>query len=501
MSEIEGGGPFDRETIAQAKPSRRDFFKGAAAGVAMTTVAAAATTVAVAGPGAADDAMAAADMEKYRALGGWIEKPSDIRPALDGDTMADVVIIGGGFAGLSTALELRRQGANVAVIEREFCGFGASGRNAGYLAGAGGLEHDLFLKRVGDETGKKIIQYYDGAVDYVEARFKEYDIACDYVPSGVLRAAVDPSQEGRVRESMEIGHRLGHKSQFLDSAEMRARGIPPAFLFGEYDPRGGTLNPGKYVLGLRAAALRAGVRIYETTPMLSYAEGRTIKVQTPRGAVRARAMVFATNGYTPGNGLLETKVMPVRVSAIETEPLSPAQLKSLGWPRREGIVTAHYMMESHRLTASDTLVVTTKKVRYPYGSRTPNVPDYDAYHALRRALHERFPTVRGIALRTCWSGYISFAQDALPVIGVTGADQNIFYTAGCSGHGVASQSFVGHLLAQRIRGVVDPILAGIRHDTPNLLPEPLRWCTVNGAFAATNVMDERLNAKIAARSA
>ena len=475
--------------------TRRDVVKTAAAAAVVGSVLAAPTT---APAESVQDARLTADLEKYRTLGAWVEKPADLQPQLEGDINADVVIVGAGFAGLNAALALSRHGAKVVVLEREFAGFGASGRNAGYLAGAMSLEYDLFLKKLGDEKGRKIVTYYEEAVNYVERKLKEYEIDCDYNQSGLIRAAVHPSQEDNVRKSMETGARLGFQSEFLDQAAMRARGIPPAFLFGEYCPRGGTLDPGKYVTGLRRSALRAGVSLYENTPLLSYADGRTVRAQTPRGSVSAPVLMFATNAYSPQMGVIEDKVIPIRVSAIETEPLSPTQLASLAWPRREGIVTAHTTMESHRLTARNTLLVTTKRLHYPYGSQTPNVPDYDHYRALREALLERFPTLRDIALRACWSGYVSLANDALPVVGAMGAHQNIFYSAGCSGHGVAAQSMVGHMIGERIRGVEDPILAGMRHDTPSMLPEPLRWCVVTGGLSVANMMDEHVNNKVRA---
>ncbi|WP_431831548.1 FAD-binding oxidoreductase [Cupriavidus consociatus] len=444
----------------------------------------------------AEEVKETADLEKYRALGGWVEKPDDLQPALEGDVSADVVIVGAGFAGLSAALELAKQGAKVIVLEREFAGFGASGRNAGYLAGALGLEYELFLKDIGNERAKQIVRYYEDAVTFVEEKLKEYSIDCDYNQSGLIRAGVHPSHEEKVREGMRVGAELGLQSEFLDEAQMRARGIPPAFLFGNYVSRGGTLNPGKYVRGLRSAALRAGVNLYENTPVLSYIEGPVIQVKTARGSVSAPALMLATNAYTPQFGLLADKVIPLRLSAIETEPLSAAQLKALGWPRREGIVTAHWTMESHRLTAHNTLLVTTKRLHYPYGSKTPNVPDFDQYRELRIALRDRFPALKDIAVRACWSGYISFANDALPVVGTTGANQNIYYAAGCSGHGVAAQSVVGHMMAQRIRGTQPPLLAALRHETPSTLPEPLRWCFVNGALSGAAAMDDWVNRKV-----
>ncbi|MCA8256883.1 FAD-dependent oxidoreductase [Burkholderia sp. AU31624] len=440
-----------------------------------------------------EEAKVTADLEKYRTIGGWVEKPDDPQPVLEGDVSADVVIVGAGFAGLSAALDLVRNGAKVIVLEREFAGFGASGRNAGYLAGALALEYDLFLKNVGIEKAKRIVRYYEGAVDFVEGKLKEHGIDCDYVQSGLIRAGIDPSQEKKVREDMRVATELGFQSEFLDHAQMRARGIPPAFLFGNYVPRGGTLNPGKYVMGLRRTAIRAGVKIYENTPLLSYTEGPVIKVKTPRGSASAPVLMLATNAYTPQLGLLADKVIPLRVSAIETEPLSAAQLAALGWPRREGIVTPHWTMESHRLTASNTLLVTTKRLHYEYGSRTPSVPDYDAYRELMIALRDRFPALKDQPIRACWSGYISLANDALPVVGATGENRNIYYSAGCSGHGVGAQSMVGQLIAERIRGTENPLLAGIDHETPSTFPEPIRWCVVNGALAAVNAMDDWVN--------
>jgi glycine/D-amino acid oxidase-like deaminating enzyme len=432
---------------------------------------------------------------RFRPRGGWLDGVAEPQPALEGHASADVIVVGAGFAGLSTALELVARGARVIVIERDYAGAGASGRNAGYLAGGQALEYDMFVKRVGMEQAKKIVRFYDDGVAYVEAKLQEFDIACDYNASGVIRAGVHPSQEKRLRESMELGIALGSPAQYLDHGQMRARGIPPAFLFGCHMPRGGTLDPGKYVTGLRRAALEAGVRIHENTPLLTHEEGAIVKAHTPGGSASAPFLVFATNAYTPQLGLLRDKVMSLRVSAIETEPLSGAQLALLGWPRREGIVTAHWTMESHRLTARNSLVLTTKRLGYAFGSRTPNVPDEAAYRALAAALRERFPMLGDLGIRSCWSGYVTMAYDALPVVGEAGPHENILYAAGCAGHGVGTQSLTGRLLADRVRGIEHPHLQALRHPTPSTLPEVLQWCAVRGTLGLLNLLDESVNRK------
>lgn len=440
------------------------------------------------------------EVGQFRRHGGWLEKPADLQPALEGDVSADVIVVGAGFAGLSTALELTALGAKVIVLEQEFAGFGASGRNAGYLGGSLGIEFELFLHRVGIEQSRRIVSFYDEGVTYVERRLEELGIDCDYNPSGNIRVGVHPSQEKKLRKAMELGLKLGSRTQFLDQAEMRARGIPPAFLFGCAQQHGGTLDPGKYVMGLRRAAIQAGVKLYENTKLLSYSEGPSIRCMTQRGSGSAPYLVLATNAYTPQLGLLRDKVVPLRVSAIETEPLSTAQRASLGWPGREGLITSHWTMESHRLTPRNTLVVTTKRLGYAYGSQTPNVPDDVAYRELAAALDARFPTLRGLGIRSSWSGYVSMAYDALPVVGETGHRGNVLYTAGCSGHGVATQSFMGYLLAERIGGVEHPLLAALRHKTPSTLPEPLQWCAVKLALGAANLMDRRVNRKVDSRA-
>lgn len=431
----------------------------------------------------------------YRPIGGWVMPPADAQAPLSGNVNADVIVVGAGFAGLNTALELRARGANVVVLESAFAGFGASGRNAGYLAGSIGIEFELFLKRVGQQQATQIVSFYDAAVPFVEGKLAEYGIECDYRNSGIVRAAVHPSQEKKLRHDMATGLTLGSQTEFLDHAALRARGIPPAFLMGCYTPRGGTLDPGKYVMGLRRAALRAGVQLFEGSALLSYKDGQVVTVETAGGKAQAPYLVFATNAYTPQLGLLKNKVAPLRVSALETVPLSAAQLAALGWQGREGIVTSHWTMESYRLTARNTLLATTKRLNYAYGSQTPNVPDHAAYAALATGLHDRFPELRGLAVRACWSGYVSMAYDGLPVVGETGDCANVLYTAGCSGHGVGTQSLMGRLLASRIGGVEDPLLAGLRHKTPSTLPEPLQWCALKSALAITHLMDERVNSK------
>lgn len=432
----------------------------------------------------------------FRKNGGWLREPVSPLPSLDSAISADVIVVGAGFAGLNTALELKARGADVVVLERDHAGFGASGRNAGYLAGGQGLEYELFTKRLGHEQSSRIVAYYDEGVAFVERKLAQYGIDCDYLQTGIIRAAVHPSQEVRLRSNMEEGLRLGTLSQFLDERELRERDIPSAFLFGSFAPNGGTLDPGKYVLGLRRAAIDAGIRIFEGSPLLSFEEGTVVRCITPNGTATAPHVVLATNAYTPQLDVLRRKVVPLRVSAIETTPLTSEQMKALGWQGREGIVTPHMVMESHRLTARNTLVLTTKRLDYVYGSATPNVPDDASYGLLAGLLGQRFPQIGRIDIASCWSGYISFALDALPVVTAVGEYGNIHVAAGCSGHGVGTQSLAGEVLADRITGHEHPFSAALEHKTPGTPPEPLQWAMMKSALGAARLLDAMVDRRV-----
>jgi gamma-glutamylputrescine oxidase len=430
----------------------------------------------------------------YRPISGWMETPGDTQPRLEGTVSADVIVVGAGVAGLCAALELKARGADVVLIEREFAGFGASGRSGGYLVGAQNFDFN-FVKRVGPENAKQIVACYQEAVAYVERKLGEFGIDCDYYASGTIKAGVHPSQEAKLRQLLNTAVALGVPARFLNHAEMRSRGIPPAFLFGFFTDAGGTLDPGKYVSGLKRAALQAGVRLYENSPLLSYTEGGIVQCETAHGRAQAPFMVLATNGFTEQLGLLRDKTTPVRASLIETEPLSPAQLKALGWPNREGLLTAHNVLESYRLTARNTLVVGVK-MSPVYGSKMPNVPNEAAYRALQSMLINRFPTLRDHPIRASWSCYVSYAEDGISVVGEIGNARNILYVSGCSGRGLAAHSFIGSLFADKISGIENPHLTALRHETPKALPEPLRWGMMKSMFGAAHLMDEHLNRQV-----
>lgn len=424
---------------------------------------------------------------KFEEISPWVQTPADLQPPLRERTNADVVVIGGGYTGLSTALSLRAKGVDVAVLEQDFAGSGASGRNAGHLTPTIGKDIPTLLRVFGEERARNLVRFADAAVDYTEHVIRNHAIDCEYEPNGNIMAGLHPKHDSRLRKAAESARGLGAHVRYLSPEEMRERGLPRAFRCGVLEERGGILHPGKYVMGLRAAALKAGVRLFEQSPLKTLSPGTKVVAETGGGAVTANFAVLATNAYTKRTGWKPRLVAPLRVSLFETEPLTDQQLASLDWHGREGIYTAHESLESYRLTARRTIVGGSKLVRYAWDSELPPAHDPGAFIAIHLAFRERFPILRGVLMARYWGGWIGLTLDFLPIIGSEGTQGNIIYGVGYAGHGVAQATLMGAMLAERVLGREHEWEAALRRTERALPPEPIRWGAaklINGAVRA-----------------
>ena len=421
----------------------------------------------------------------------WMSSPPAPQPALAGELDADVAVVGAGYTGLSTALALRAEGLRVAVLEREFAGFGASGRNAGHLTPTIGKDLPTLLRVFGLERARALVALAEEGVTCVEGLIQKYGIDCGYVPAGNVIAGLLPGHARRLERAAETATRLGARVEFLPPEAVRARGLPAFVSCGIHERCGGVLDPARYVLGLRRAALEAGVQLFEGTPLSRLEQGPRLTLATPRGRLRAERAVLATNAWTPGLGWLGRRILRVYVSLFASEPLSPEQRARVGWAGSEGLYTAHESLESYRWSADGRIVGGAKTVRYGFAGR--ELPDHDAatFAILERAFRERFPELAELAVARWWSGPIAFALDFLPALGCGGRHRNVYYAAGYAGHGVALASLAGRLVADLMQGREGPGRALLEGFHPPLPPEPLRWLVARGLIGFLGALDAR----------
>jgi glycine/D-amino acid oxidase-like deaminating enzyme len=439
-------------------------------------------------------AMAAAPPQL--ALSPWIDPPADPRPPLAGDARADVAVVGAGFTGLSAALALRRAGADVVVLEREFAGFGASGRNAGHLTPTIGKDLPTLLLLFGEARTARLVAFAEAAVERVEAAIREHDIDCAYQARGNVMAAVHPKQEARLLRAAAVAARVGAKVEFLDRAEMRRRALPEAFLAGAFETRGGTLDPGRYVGGLRRAALAAGARLHEGCAVTEIVDDGKPRLRTAHGSIVADAVVLATNAYAVELGGLKARIFPLHDTLFETAPLSPSQRAALGWPGGEGIYTAHESLESFRLTERGTIVGGSKGVRYAFGSALSGESSAWTIAENVRAFRERFPMLRDVPIAHTWGGWIAMTFNMLPALGRTGKHGNLHYALGYNGHGIAAATALGAAVADSALGRPNAAAEELAPFALPLPPEPLRWLLVRGLLGALNWLDRRIDADV-----
>lgn len=436
----------------------------------------------------------AATMTEY--ISPWMEGIDERAPALSGDLDVDVAIVGAGFTGLSATLALREQNLSVCVLEREIAGYGASGRNAGHLTPTIGKDLPTLSLMFGRSRAAELVHLVEAGVDHVERCIEKHAIDCAYEPVGNIIAAVHPRQFAAIDRAARAGEKFGADGELLEADEMRRRGIPGRFLRGFLERRGGILHPGRYVRGLRRAALAAGASLFEETPVLRVEDGEPATLHTPGGRVRARMVVLGTNAFTADLGLLQSTLIRLNVYLFRTAPLGDARRARLGWQGREGIYTAHEMLESYRLTDDDRIVGGAKTVRYAYGGRELPYQDPQTFAFIERAFRDRFPELGDLAVTDRWGGPIAITLDFLPVLGRTGTRGNVFYSLAYAGHGIAMASYAGALLADLMLDRDGPgKTLSARRRIP-LPPEPFRWLIFRALTGIFGAIDARVDRAI-----
>ena len=381
-------------------------------------------------------------------------------PALQGDVVADVVVVGGGFAGLSAALELAQQGLSVVVLEADRVCSGASGRNGGqaivgYASGQGPFEHQL-----GPQDARLAWDLSLQAIDLIDQRIATFSIDCDRV-RGYLYVAETQAKARRLEAEMNaLARHYDFPSEFVTGSATQGHIASDRYVATAFEAVSGHLHPLKYGLGLAQAAQQGGAKIYENSAVVDIERGAQLMVRTHSGAVRARFGLLAGNctlgEYGPRVAPeIASRIMPVGTYIAGTVPLDPALCRRL-IPSNAAVCDNNFVLDYFRFSADHRMLFGG---RVSYTTRTP--PNLKTLMAQRMA--RIFPELQGVAIDYLWGGFVDISMNRAPDFGRLG--DSLYYLQGFSGHGVALTGLAGRLVAQAIAGQAShfDVFARLKH--------------------------------------
>ena len=381
-------------------------------------------------------------------------------PTLEGDIEVDICVVGGGFAGLSAAIELVDRGYKVAVLEANHIGFGASGRNGGQLIAGLACEQDVIENAIGFDAAKQVWRMTIEALDLVRKRVKRFDIQCD-LTDGFLGVSVGEKKGKQLRKWFhDMQLRYKYNAQWIEPAHIKQWIDSPRYFNGYYDKQGGHIHPLNYCLGLARGAASLGVQIFQQSAVNSLQKGEKNLLKTAIGSVKAKFVVLAGNMYLPEIApnlapKITKRIMPVGTYIIGTEPIEPSLAARL-MPINAAVCDTNFDLDYFRLSADKRMIYGG---RISYSTLTPpNITNQLQAHMLAT-----FPQLKDIKIDYTWGGFVDISMNRAPDFGRVAP--NIYYLQGFSGHGVALTGMAGKLVAEAISGLATrfDVFANIPH--------------------------------------
>ena len=417
------------------------------------------------------------------------------RPALAGDTSADICIIGAGYTGLWTAYYLKKAdpGMNVLVVEKEFAGFGASGRNGGWLMGTFAWNHARYARTSSRQAVLALVKAMETTVDEVIRICAEEGIDADIHRTDEVMIATNPAQMARIRtELAESNHwGAGHRTRALSADEVRARINIPGVIGGKEISGVARVQPAKLVRGLALAVERLGVRIVEGTEVTEYRPGL---VTTTKGRVKAPIILRATEGFTATLSGHKREWLPINSAQIVTAPLPAEIWDKIGWQGRELLHDQNNSYCYCQRTREGRITVGARGVPYKFGSRIDHngIPDAESIRRLTAVLHRYFPDTARFPIDHAWCGVLGAPRDWCATVGMD-ASTGIGWAGGYVGVGVSTSNLAGRTLADlALRRQTDlTVLPWVNRQVRRWEPEPMRWLGVHAMYALLNGADRR----------
>lgn len=388
----------------------------------------------------------------FRARPWWWEaaEPPDRDNPLPG--LAEVAIVGGGYAGLSAALTLCRLGYRPVVLDAERIGWGASSRNGGMVSGGLKVASTGLEKRFGPEEARRITQAAAASFPFIEETIAREGIDCDYVRCGRYVGAWSPGHYDQMARKAEwLAELTGLPTEMIPKHRQREFLGSDHYFGGMAAAATGSLHPGKYARGLAAAAERAGALLVDGVRVQGIRqEGSGFRIATDKGELRADAVLVATNGYSldprgTASPWLARRLVPLNSYIIATEELPQETIDRL-FPGRRMVSDSKRVLNYFRPSPDGKRVLWGGRASFRAATPEESAPTLHGY------MTETFPELKDVRITHAWTGYVAFTFDGLPHIGV---QDGIHYAAGCQGSGVAMATWLGHNAALKMAGAAN----------------------------------------------
>ncbi len=417
-------------------------------------------------------------------------------PALTQNIKCDLLIVGAGFTGLWAAIHAKEENPerDVVIIEAQSIAIGASGRPAAILSAS--VMHGLAnASRLFPEEMEELERLGKENMDVVKDTIARYNIGCDIEWGGELTVAVGDEGLPDIESEYKLYKKYGHDAHLLDRKAIQIKINSPLFHGGLWSKkRSGTVDPAKLAWGLKEAAMKLGVRIFEHSPLVSSTHLKPgVLVITPKGTVQANKVLLATNAFAAGSNKITRRVSAIRDRIVVTEPLTEAQIKETGWHNRQGIYDTRTQLNYMRLTA-DNRILFGGRLGYFFNNDTDPKADKtaDNFYPLVEKFYKTFPHLSTIKFSHAWSGPIALTT-RMAVHYQHYYQGDMIYAGGYSGFGVTATRFGSRVgLAILDKTGIPETKLGFATSLPGYIPpEPFRWIGAKITMYALDTLDEK----------